>query len=372
MEQSTPTKWTVNQPWRGLFGVAVTVAYVFTITSIFKPEFFLGFYTLFIMSMVPILVVVGMGWGGQYPLTTGIPQPWRGFFLSGFVVLLGTLVCYALRAFASNGVAQPFINLYVISTVIVTFFLILAFGMWPFDKLPLGAKGWFTLILAFVVMWIAFKLFNFSHLSFPTGENPSAVAPVPFYAKGGPLEPFAALAPKGPFIWESAIAFLFWMFVGLFVFTNLGMWPFCLSKTLMKQPLFGIILTLTTIVFAIIAFLIGVRALKIEPLKFLLVGVCWVYGVLMIMTMFQMWPGRGLKQPGWGFVNIVLAIGVGIVAYYAYLAYANWHFGKAMAYPNNIFIMANMMLGITFPAWAAYSDLFDFWPLPPTPKPPEQ
>jgi hypothetical protein len=71
-------------------------------------------------------------------------------------------------------------------------------------------------------------------------------------------------------------------------------------------------------------------------------------------------------------LNIVIAIIVGIIAYYAIGAFCTAHFGaKAMSYPNDIFAIANLMLGLTFPAWAAYSAFWDFWPLPPTPPPPD-
>lgn len=115
-------RWAVTQPWRGIFGLAVTVCYVLVMTSIFEVQFFLGFYTLLIMSMVPILVVLSLGWGGKYPSTDGLAQPWRGILLTGFVVLLGALVCMAVRSFLSSGVAQPFTNIYLISTVLLTFF----------------------------------------------------------------------------------------------------------------------------------------------------------------------------------------------------------------------------------------------------------
>jgi hypothetical protein len=87
----------------------------------------------------------------------------------------------------------------------------------------------------------------------------------------------------------------------------------------------------------------------------------------MIMIMFQMWPGRNLKPPVGGLVNVALAIGIGIIAFYGISAFCSWHFGEAFTYPNNWFSMANVMLGLTFPAWAAYAIFWDFWPLPPTP-----
>jgi len=373
MEDLGPkAKWTITQPWRGIFGFIVTVCYVMVITSIFEVQYFLSFYTLLIMAMVPILVIVSLGWRAKYPPTNGIPQPWKGMFLTGFVILLGTLVATGVKSFLSGGAAQPFTNIYLISTVLTTFFLVVAFGMWPFEKLSFSTKGWLTMVLTFVLMWFLLKLYNFSLLSFPAGVIPSPIKPVPFYSPGGPFQQFADIAPQGPFRWECAITFYFWMLLILFAFINLGMWPFIKFPKLLKQPLLGIVITITCFILGWIAYWIGVGLLKVEPLNFLLVGICWAFGVLLIMTMLQMWPGRAFKQPAWGFVNILLAIVFGIVAYYPYKAFAVWNFGKeAMAYPNGIFILANMMLGITFPAWVAYADFFDFWPLPPTPPPPD-
>lgn len=374
MEQSSPTTgWSVNQPWRGLIGTAVVLAYVLVMTSLFDAQYFNGFYTLLIMAMVPVLVMVGMGWKAQYPPTLGLGQPWRGLLLVGFIVILGTLVAFGAKNFLANGVAQPFIILYLISTVITTFFLIIAFGMWPYNKLSAGLGGWLTLITAFVVTWVLFKLFNFSLLSFPSGTNPSLVAPVAFYGPGGPLAAFSGLAPHGPVPWELAIACWLWALAFLFMFINLGMWPLCKAPGLMRQPVFGFVLTASCLVLALIATYIGVVAFSMEPLMFMLLGVCWLFGVLVIMTMFQMWPGRLFKQPVWGVVNILLAAGLAALAYFAYRAFAIWHFGDAMhKYPIDIFTLATMMLGVTFPALAAYSDFFDFWPLPPTPAPPAQ
>jgi len=374
MDQLTPTaRWTITQPWRGLFGVAVTVGYAFLITSIFDLKTFNGYFTLLIMSFVPILVMVGMGWRrGTYPPTEGLQQPWRGMLLTGFVVLIGVIASYVILNFLSRGAAQPFTNLYAITVVITTFFLVIAFGLWPFNKLSLGASGWLTLLLAYVLMWYLFKLFNFDLLSFPTGEYLSPVKAVPFYTQGGPLAPFADIAPSGFFRWECAIAFYFWMLIFLFVFAALDMWPLHKSPGIMKQPVLGIVLVIICGLLSGIAWGIGVSALKIEPLKFMLYGVCFLYGLLMMMAMFQMWPGRALPAPGAGFVNILIAIVIGIIAYYAYKAFAVWHFGDAaLKYPNNVFVLANMMLGLTFPAWACYGDLWDFWPLPPTPPPPD-
>jgi hypothetical protein len=369
MDGLTPTaRWTITQPWRGIFGLVITLGASMIITSIFNLQAYLGTFTTFIMSNVPILALIGAGWQAQYPSTEGLAQPWKGFLLTAFAVMIGGLVCYLLVNFLANGAATPFIHVQAINTVITTFFLLIAFGMWPFQKMSVPGRGFWTLILAYILAWLITKLFfNFSMLSYaaPTG-------PVPFYAKGGPLAAFAGIAPMGAFAWECALAYYFCALLFLFCFLALGFWPFNKSPNIMKQPTMGIVVTITCLVLGAILYLIGVQALNIEPLRFLLYLVSFLFGLLMFIFMFQMWPGRNLKSPvGCGFLNIVLSIIVAIIAYHALGAWCVSHFGAdAMKYPFDIFAIANLMLGLTFPAWAAYSALWDFWPLPPTPPPP--
>ena len=375
MEQqlSTTAIWPVHQPWRGIFGTVIVVAYVLTLTSLFDAEVFNGLFTVLAVAMVPFLVMIGVGWKMQYPKTNGLPQPWKGLLLVGFVALVGALVGSGIKNFLAGGVSQPFLITYLIITVITLFFLVLAFGMWPYNKLSAELAGWLTIITAFVLTWFIFKLFNFSLLSFPSGTNPSSIAPVAFYAHGGPLAAFAGLAPHGPIAWETAIAGYFWAVVVLFVFVNLGMWPLCNFPKLMGQPVLGIIITAISLALGVFVTYIAVMRLSIEPLMFLLVGVSWLFGILLVMTLFQMWPGRIFKQPIWGVVNLSVSVGLGFIGYIGYKAFALYHFGGAASkYPLDIFTLAGMMLAVTFPGMVVFSELFDFWPLPPTPAPPEQ
>lgn len=364
-------RWTAMQPWRGLLALVITMAIALIITTIFEMKTFMGIFTIYAISMVPIEVLMGLGWGNNYPPTGNLQQPWRGLALIIFMAILGTLTCFLVMKWIGNGAAHPLTNVYIICTVCLTFWAVIAFGMWPFQNLSLPAKGFLTLICVFLIMWLGLKLFDFSMLSFPTGINPAPEGPVPFYAKGGPLEVFAGIAPTGLFAWESALAFWFWMLVFLFAFVMLGMWPFNKVPALMKQPVMGIALFVVCGILTWISFKIGVGAMKIEPIRFMLHGVCGLFGLLMIITMFEMWPGRNLKSPAGGFINIILGIIIAIIGFYAIEAFCNWHFGEAMKYPFNWMAVANVMLAITFPIWAAYSGFFTYWPLPPTPPPPE-
>ena len=372
-QSSATTGLQLNQPWRGICSLAIVVAFALTLTSLFSVAVFNGLYTALSVTIVVFLVMVGLGWKVQYPPTDGLAQPWKGLLLVIFAVLMGVLAGFGVVNFLAKGIAQPFINTYVIITVISTFFLVIAFGVWPYNKLSAGLAGWLTIITAFVLTWFILKLFNFSMLSFPSGTNPSSIAPVAFYAKGGPLAAFAGLAPHRPIPWESALAGYFWALVWLFAFANVGMWPFCKAPGLMSEPVLGIILTVFSLLLGVLATYIAVNFLSIEPLNFLLIGVCWLFGILVIMILFQMWPGRALPQPLWGVVNLALAAGIGVAGFFAYRAFALWHFGAAAnKYPIDIFTLAGMMLAVTFPAMAVYADFFDFWPLPPTPAPPEK
>jgi hypothetical protein len=358
---------TVAQPWRGLFGVVITLAVTLGITSAFDMATYMGIFTLWAMPMVPILLIMCIGWGGQFPPTGRLPRPWRGFLLIAFQFVVGTVVYLLVRYLMSGGVPQPFSNVYEISTVIVVFFVLIAFGMWPFARLPRPLNGFLVMIAAYLIMWGGLKLFNFSLLSFPTGVNPSPAGAVPFYANGGPMAAFAVLAPMGPFAWESALACWFWSVLFLLVFDALDMWPFHRAPGLMKQPVKGVVVTLSSLALAVIAFTIGVGAMKLEPLRFLLDGICFLFGLLMLQMMFQSLPGRKLKQPAGGLLNFAISIVIGVIGFYIVRAFCNWHFGEAMQYPDNIFAIANIMLGLAFPSWAVYSTFFDFWPLPPTP-----
>jgi hypothetical protein len=362
----------MKQPGRGIFGLIVTVGLAFTICAAVDLQMFNGLYTFVIMSMVPVMAVIGMVWGGQYPPTPGVHQAWRGLALTLFTIVLGTIYCVTLLRYRAAGVIQPFVAIALITSIVFIFFHIIAFGTWPWHKLSPPAQGLMTLATAWVVGgWVAVGLYNFDFLSYPTGVNPSPVPKVPFYSAGGPLAVFANLAPHGPVPWETMIAYTLWALVPVWVLVHVGMWPFSKSPGLMKQPIMGIVVSLTCLIIGYLAIKVGIGAMQIEPLKFLVIGVSYIFGLLLFLTVFQTWPGSTMKQPVGGFVNAILAIPVGAIGYYGILAFCNWHFGtKAMAYPGNMFAIAGAMLGVTFPVWVLCTGFWDFWPLPPSPPPP--
>ena len=108
MDELTPkAKWTVTQPWRGLFGTALTLWVAFAIAAAFDMQELFGQFYVVDHVVCGHRGVMGLGWGGKFPSVAGWPQPWPGLFLTGFMIVVATLAYFTLRAFVSGGAAHP-------------------------------------------------------------------------------------------------------------------------------------------------------------------------------------------------------------------------------------------------------------------------
>jgi hypothetical protein len=363
MEELMPkARWTYCQPWRGLFGFIVTFVLVLVITVNCSIDAFLGLLSVWIMSLVPLELVLTLGWGGKYPSAESLAQPWRGIALTIFMFLVGTAICFATLGFCSGGSAHAYTNVIAICCVVLTVVATASFGLWPFQKMSVPARGFLTLIAVYVIVYFGIRLFNFSVLSYPAGVNPSA-GPVPFYAAGGPLAAFENLVPKGPIPWETALTCWLWVAFLTFSFVMLGFWPLSKFPKLTKQPAMGIIVFAFSCFGSLLIYRLAIGVLRMEPLHLLYSGVSYAFGLLMILVLFQGWPGRRIRGPVGSFFNIALAIVVAWLGYHGVIAICKWRFGN-LSYPFSVFAPATFMLGLNFPLWVAYADLWEFWPLP--------
>ncbi|MCK9216691.1 MAG: hypothetical protein M0P77_02040 [Firmicutes bacterium] len=362
---SLKAKWATKQPGRGIFVLIVTAIIAFIITGSFNIGTYSNFFGYLVMSCIGMFVVLGALWKGKSLPMENIPQPLSGLLLVLFAFCWGTLVCFGLIKFLGGGALHPYVALHTILSIITTFFLFLAFNFWPFTKLSLPAAGFTFIVTAYTISFCLMQLFNFNELSYPAGIKPSPIGSVPLYVEGGPLSVF--FAPSGPFLWEHAITYAITSVVFLWCFAILGMWPF--NKFNLKQPAFGIAITVTCLILGAITFNIAVNMMNIEPLLFMSYAISIIFGVLITLTIFQTWPGNKLDNPliG-GFVNLGFSIVIGVIGYLIVRSFCYWHFGETMTYPDGLFALDTMMLGLLFPMWAAYGDLLDFWPLPLPPK----
>ncbi len=401
MGNDFPTaSWTVTQPWRGIFGMLVCLGVAFAITTAFDMDAFAGVFTAWAICIVPIEVVVGIPWmGGKFPAGQ-FENPWKGIFIIIFMFMIATFAFLFITRFigaaglmTSHAPIHPLMNTWIIGVVITTFFGVIAFGCWPFHKMSLPAKGFLTLLAVYLIWTAGFRLISFDGVM----VAPNLV--LPFYSISPIFGPglFAAVAgtptvmgpavgnfmgvnPSGPIPWEAMLTFFFGMVVFLFVFVHLGMWPFSKFKSLMVQPILGIVLMIACFAGALITYAIMVWGMDIYPIKVMLYYICFAFGMLGIIFMFQMWPGRMWAGPVGGFVNLLVSAVLAIIAFYGIQGFCSMIFGPEYFVqtgngylalgPSGWFAMANVMLALTFPAWAVYGPVFDFWPLPPTPAPP--
>ena len=357
--------WAKRHPGRGIFVLIVTFIMAFIITSSFDIEMYTGFFGYLAMSCVGMLVVLGAMWKGRSLPVGNIPQPLSGMAMGIFAFIWGTLLCYGLINFIGGGVLHPFVALHTIMSIVTMFFIFLGFNFWPFNKLSPPAAGFTYIITSYTIAFCLIQLFDFSLVSYPLGVYPSPIDPVPLYAVGGPLEIF--FAPTGPFPWEHGITYTLCSLVFLWVFAIMGMWPF--SNFKLEQPVFGVAVTVSCLVLGYIAFNIGVYQLHIEPLHLMSYAIGAIFGILITLTIFQTWPGRTMKGLAGGIFNLALSLVLGAVGYIIVQAFCMWHFGETMVYPDGLNAINTMMLGLLFPIWAAYGDLFEFWPLPPLAPP---
>jgi hypothetical protein len=365
------THWTQRQPWRGLVVLTITLGLAFLITSIFDIKTYNGMFAFTVMSLVPMMVVIALVWGGQYPPTENMPQPWKGIAFILLTLMVGVIYEFVLLNFRAAGILQPFIVTVLVLSIVLIFLYVIVWGSYPWHNMSAPAKGFFTLITTCVLGgWVVSYLFNFDFLSYPTGQIPSPIGPAPLYAPGGPFYALSHLAPHGPVPWESGICYSILSMVPVFILVLLHMWPFSKSAALMKQPVMGIVVTAVCCTIGYVEYVVGVTRMHIEPMKFMVFAISYIFGTLLFLNCFQEWPGRLIRGAAGGFVNAVLSVPVGIGAYYLISAFCTWHFGaKAMVYPDNMSAIAGVMLGVTFPLWVVYIVFLDCWPLPPASSP---
>ena len=274
--------------------------------------------------------------------------------------VMGTLALWFTLYFIGGGQITPIYQHYIIMTVVVCLFLIVAFGGWPFmGRVSVAATGFWVLILTYFITLAVFMLWGF---------------------KGAPFE--ANIIPAGPFNPDSAVTFGVMMVMWLFVFVLLDMWPLYKAPAIMKQPWLGIILLVLTTVLSIITWAITSWVMGMAQYEILIkVVIVTLFGFFIVLPMLQTWPGRKWGQPVKGIVNIIVAIILAVIMYFIVKALGQMFTGapfgvppgaEGSAYPADYLWMATFMLGLVFPAMFCYGPMWDFWPLPPTPPPPGQ
>src|SRR6185369_15503926 len=104
-----------------------------------------GSWVIFVMAaIIPMEIVIGVTWGANPGFVSSRPQPLKGILLVLVNILVGVIVGGICHAFVGGAIAPPvpILVLFGIVSVVVTFWMAIMFGGWPFTsmiKSPVGA-----------------------------------------------------------------------------------------------------------------------------------------------------------------------------------------------------------------------------------------
>jgi hypothetical protein len=346
-----------HQPTVGIVATILVVAIAISVAVALRTDLVLTWMNLLLVSMVPMQMVIGLVWHCKQPAPIArLPQPVRGLAFLVLTVGVGMLVAMVAQHTVGGGLTPPtpFVNMFVIFSVIVTIWLIVPMQCWPFTavlgKLPV-AMGFALLLAAYALAWILFNAsfdFGFLHQA-------------PFYSE--------TLDPHGRFTAWNPLTFGICSVATILSLVLLDFWPVSiLARTVPafgRQPLFGlasgalIALIVTTI------WQICVVQLEMDVVQLLVRAVSMIFGIFIVLVMFEGAPFIRLPQPRRGLVLISVAAILAVSMYMLYRYFAVNHLalpGGVPGYTLELWL-ATSMLAMTFPFMVLYASFFNYWPL---------
>lgn len=354
---------TIKQPILGLIGAAVTIVLSLAISTAFHPDTFGTWVGFLAICAIPTQIVIGLVWQNRYPgVLARLPQPARGAAVLAILAGAAAVLAPATLYLVGGGVTPPtpFLNMYVIMTVVATIWLVAVFQCWPAGALCAhpAAHGLGTLALAYLSAWLLFR----------AGFDFRAMAAAPFY--------LATLDPHGAIPAWHILSYAVTTVAVIMSLVLLDFWPFSalVSKVpvLGRQPLFGLTVSALVLPVSALIWTAGVQVAGMDVVDYLVrVPVSFVFGTFIVLTLFQTAPFQGLAQPAKGMGLIACSAVLALATYSLYRFTALATMGEIAAGPPAYGLdlwIATAMLSITFPTIVAYGDGFGFWPFVRTAK----
>lgn len=343
----------MKQPALGIVATALIIAVSFGFISLFDFST-LGSWVIFVMAaIIPMEIIIGVTWGANPGFVSSRPQPLKGIVLVLVNIAVGLIVGAICHAVVGGAIAPPvpILVLFGIVSVVVTFWLAIMFGGWPFNSLiksPVGA-GIVMLAAVYIINYLLFRVFfDFSFM-----------AGAPWYK--------ASIDPHGMFNGVNAQVFYVTALTFLFVLLHFDLWPFTLSPAVMKQPVLGIVWTLLSLALGALAYYIGVNTMGMDPMIFLISGpIPFIFGTIVLLNMLHNSLFAKFSQPLKGVLNCIAAAVIGVLLAKMYGALAPVVTGVLKPGPptNDYEIwLATALLGVTFPFLIFFAEFFKMWPL---------
>lgn len=343
----------MKQPALGLAATAIIIAIALGYVSLFDFNTFVGWASLTLMFMIPMEVVVGVSWGANPDFAAKMSQPGKGIVLMLVCVASAAIIGPTYWQLVGGGLPEPapMLVMCVITSVVITFWMAIMFGGWPFNAITKNpvVSGLMLWVAAYAVNYGLFRVFfNYD------------------FMKGAPVYN-AALDPGGMFNASNATVFFVTAIAILFLLLHFDLWPLTTSPSIMKQPTLGIVWTVLALVLGGAAYYVGVDVLGMDPMLFLVRGpVPFIFGTIVVLNMLHNSTFASLQQPVKGIANTIAAAVVGTALAMMYGAIAPSVTGTLnIGPPANDYErwLASALLGVTFPFLIFYAEFFKMWPL---------
>jgi hypothetical protein len=343
-----------KQPAAGIIATLIIVAISLAFISLFELSTFTGWVAYCIECVIPMQIVIGITWATKHPhFAASRSQPSKGVLLILVTVLAG-LITGALFFYTVNGGINPptpFLMMFIIVVVLTTFAASIMWGGWPFMtmiKNPVAA-GISMLAACYLVAYIIFRVFfNYS------------------FMQGAPVY-VASLDPHGLFSAWNAVTCYVTVIGVMFLMLSFDLWPLTKFPAIMKQPVLGLVWSLICLVLGYAAWWIGVVALKMDPVSFMVhVPVAYIFGTIIVLNMMQGSLFGKMTQPLKGVANILTVAVIGTLLFETYGALSGRVTGVLKAGPPTYDFelwIASALLGVTFPLLVFHAEFFKLWPL---------
>jgi hypothetical protein len=343
----------VKQPALGITASFLVIAVSLGFIALFTFPTFANWVAFLTICFIPMQIVISVTWGGKHPaFAAARPQPAKGILLTVLALAVGAVVAVVHFFTVGGGVnpPPPMLAMCIIATVIITFWLAIIWGGWPFTTLiknPVAA-GFTMLVACYLINYLLFRLlFNYG------------------FMRGAPVY-VSSLDPHGLFNAWSVLVFYITVIAVMFLSLNFDLWPFTKFPALMRQPLLGLVWTISLVIGGL-TFYIGVHLMKMDVVSFMVrVPIPFVFGTIIVLNMMHGSIFGKLAQPLKGLLNAIASAAIGTVLALLYGALAPLVTGKVNPGPPSYDFeiwLASALLAVTFPFLICYAEFFKMWPL---------
>jgi hypothetical protein len=344
---------TLKQPVLGVVATAVIVAVSLGFVSLFTFQTFTGWVAYLLLCIIPMQIVAAVTWGANPAFTAALRQPQKGVALVIATLLVGMIVAAVSFVTIGGQVSPPtpMLAMCSIVSVVVTFWLAIMWGGWPFTatiKHPVAA-GLVMLVVCYLLNYGLFRVF-FDY---------RFMQDAPVYV--------AAQDPRGLFPAWNALVFYLSCLAAMFLMINFELWPLTKFGAVMRQPVLAAVWTAAALVLGGAAFVVGVVLLQIDPVAFMvLVPVPFIFGTIVVQNMLKGSLFARFRQPVKGLLNVAAVIVIGEALSWMYGRLAPTVTGAVRPGPPTYDFeiwLASALLSVTFPLLIFYAEFFQFWPL---------